>query len=186
MKKFLSLTLAATMVLSLGATALANDTTNTYNNGSNSPAYERDSKGLDENQALATYTLGKSYTVTIPDEINVGTETASATGMTVKAENVVIGINDTLTVTVSSTNGWAVNDKDDNTNTLAYKLNDGTSDITQNDTTILSVAAGENWNSETSKTLTATLTDTPKKSGTYTDTLTFSVGVTTPSDPAGE
>lgn len=158
MKKIVSLVLVLALALSLSIPAFAAD--NTLNSTTQS------------GNTTATYTMAKSYTVTIPDAITVG-----GSAITVKAENVVIDPKDTLEVKVSSANGWNLTYQGDR---LAYHLAKDSTEVKTDNALVLSVAAGTATGSQA---LTAALNSdvTVTKSGTYTDTLTFTVSISTAS-----
>ena len=152
MRKIVSFVLAMVLVLSMCMTVSAA----TIDKNSEQTA-----------TTTATYTKGEGYTVTIPADITVGGEAIS-----ISAADVMIDPGETLKVSVASANSWKVKNGEE---ALAYKLNDGTADIKADDTVVLSVAAGTATGSVD---LTAELDNvTATKSGTYTDTLTFTVAV---------
>lgn len=153
MKKLLSLALVLAMVLAMSTTAFATEITG--NSGSTDITY--------------TYEAPvDSYVVTIPDSMPVGT------GATVSVSDIVLAVGYQLTVSVSSTqydNGWKLKNNGD---TLNYTLKIDNTDVANNGT----VLTAKNGN-EVSKTLVTAVPkgQKPKYSGSYTDTLTFSVSV---------
>lgn len=153
MKKLLSLALVLAMVLAMSTTAFATEITG--NSGSTDITY--------------TYEAPvDSYVVTIPDSMEVGTDA------NVSIKDVVLAVGYQLTVSISSTqydNGWKLQNNGD---TLNYTLKIDGTDVTNNGT----VLTAKNGN-EVSKTLVTAVPEgqKPKYSGSYTDTLTFSVSV---------
>lgn len=113
-----------------------------------------------------TYSVAHSYTVTIPDSMTIGTPTE------VSVTNVVIGADQGVAVTVSSTQynaGWQLSD---GTNTVGYTLQIAGKDI-ENNGKILYTTAGE----DATATLNTAVIKTPIYSGEFTDTLTFKVEI---------
>lgn len=136
-------------------------------------------------ETVVKYEVAEKYTVTIPKDVTFTSDEGGTTKTeTVSATEVFIGDGKTLKVTATGANkveGSEFRMKDAATNYLAYTLtttDKGAGVAVAAGGTVLSVAAGTN-NKEAS--LTYTLTDTAKKAGTYTDTLTFTVAVEDPS-----
>ena len=110
-----------------------------------------------------------TYTVTIPATINEGES------FTVKATEVVLNTDQTLTVTLQSdftlTNEQGAE--------LGFKINDG---AIVNNTQLISVTGNGDKNTPLAKDsdlLTAEVTEESKYSGTYTGTITFIIAVNT-------
>ena len=113
-----------------------------------------------------TYSVAHSYTVTIPDSMTIGTPAE------VSVTNVVIGADQGVAVTVSSTQynaGWQLSD---GTNTVGYTLQIAGKDI-ENNGEVLYTTAGE----DATATLNTAVIKTPIYSGEFTDTLTFKVEI---------
>ena len=113
-----------------------------------------------------TYSVAHSYTVTIPDSMTIGTPAE------VSVTNVVIGADQGVAVTVSSTQynaGWQLSD---GTNTVGYTLQIAGEDI-ENNGEVLYTTAGE----DATATLNTAVIKTPIYSGEFTDTLTFKVEI---------
>ena len=150
MKKLLSLALATVMLFMISATVCAQEITD--NSGS----------------VTVTYTSEVTYTVTIPDSMTIGTPAE------VSVSDVTIGADQGLSVTVSSdqyNEGWQLTD---GTNNVGYTLKIGNSyDDLANGGEVLYATAGEN----VTTTLNTVLKASPIYSGTFTDTLTFSVDI---------
>lgn len=154
MKKILSLTLVLTMVLTMSVTAFAAEIDMNTNNKTGSTEI--------------TYTVSDSYVVTIPDSMTVGTNAS------VSVSNVTIAKGYDLAVSVSSNqynNGWKLKNNDD---AIGYSLKINNEAVANNGT-VLTAESGVS----TSITLVTALAGnkSPKYSGSYTDTLTFSVAV---------
>lgn len=148
MKKILSFALVLAMVLTMSVAAFAAEITD----GSGS--------------VDITYEVPDSYIVTIPDSMTVGADA------NVSVSDVIIASGNLLTVSVSSeqyNDGWKLINGDD---TVGYTLKMDGADIANN-ATVLTVKNG----GTASQTLTTALSGTPIYSGSYTDTLTFSVSV---------
>lgn len=159
MKKLLTLTMVLIMALAMSVPAFAADVDQ-----------ESDPKTGD---MLATYTEAQTYTVTIPDTIDVAKQGDAAVAVTVSASDVVIDANQTLKVTVSSANTWKlVSEEGGEFNYGLYK--GAETNALGNHAEVLSVAAGTATGSVA---LSAKLTEAVTKSGTFTDTLTFTVAV---------
>ena len=126
-----------------------------------------------------TYGVEDSYVVTIPADITLSAGAAST--MEISAADVVIGYGEQLTVSVSSTNyadsKWYLVDTANAENKLEYSVKNGENAVASGDA-ILTVDAG------TAETATATLTtqlvDQATVSGTYKDTITFTVSTSAP------
>lgn len=116
-----------------------------------------------------TTTLAKSYaesyTITIPAEVSMDEQAVSAE-LAVAATDVLLNDGDVLKVSVASDNDWNLVHASDSECKVAYELS-ATGDV-------LTIHSGD---TEGSTELTATVTGTPSKAGTFSDTLTFSVDV---------
>ena len=117
-----------------------------------------------------TYTYGSSYLISIPTTTTVGTDA------TVSASNVVLHKDETLSVSVSSTqyadNSWQLKNGD---NFIPYTIKANDTPLANNDT-VLTAQSGEN----PSVTLSTALAEPSKPlsyAGAYTDTLVFAVDV---------
>lgn len=118
-----------------------------------------------------------SYLLTIPDgEIDI----KNGADMSVAVRKVMIADNQVLDISVYSPNEWyLVNSKTGSTEKLKYDvtLENGTKLTGEEPYTLISVNAGEYSEEHIRANLKATVTGTPKVSGTYRDTLTFKVSV---------
>lgn len=156
MKKFFAILLAIAMMATMSVTAFA--------------ATIEGNEGTVE----VTYGVEDSYVVTIPATIDLSEDAAS--NMEISAANVVIGYGEQLTVSISSANyadsKWYLVDTENAENKLTYSVKLGDADLASGDV-VLTVDAG------TAETATATLTTalvgTATVSGTYKDTITFTV-----------
>ena len=152
MKKLLSLALVLAMMLTMSTTAFAAEIKQDTENKT----------GTTE----VTHTVSDSYIVTIPDSMTVGTDA------TVSVSDVTLAEGYSLAVSVSSTqydNGWKLKNGDD---TLGYTLKIDNEDVANNGIVLTAESGGTG-----TKTLVTALDGTAKYSGTYKDTLTFSVNV---------
>ena len=160
MKKMLSLVLALVLMLSMSLTVAAANGIN----GSSSGTVE------------VSYNTEESYIVTIPSDVALSTTGVNGT---VKAESVLLEAGKSLTVSMASTNGFAVEYED---SAIAYTVEAGGSTISVADSTqavtVLTVESGTTTGEET---LTFKTTDTAiqaaTQSGEHTDTLTFTCAV---------
>ena len=164
MKKFLSSVLCLVMLLSTTIPAFAADVTT--------------DGGAQE--TLVTYGMSEFFTVVIPADFDIDGATKKATA-DVSATNVMISHDAVLEVTISGNDyvdGWELIDTAEATNKLTYTIGStaGGADIV-NGSVVLAVAAGEAWDTTTTETMHFTVVDELTKSGAYTDTLTFTVGV---------
>lgn len=161
MKKFFAILLAIAMMATMSVTAFA--------------ATIEGNEGTVE----VTYGVEDSYVVTIPATIDLSEDAAS--NMEISAANVVIGYGEQLTVSISSANyadsKWYLVDTENAENKLTYSVKLGDADLASGDV-VLTVDAG------TAETATATLTTalvgTATVSGTYKDTITFTVNTSAP------
>lgn len=158
MKKIISLALAVMMIATMSVTAFAA----TIENGTGT--------------VEVTYGVSESYTVTIPADITLTANQES--DMEISASDVVIPYGNELTVSISSTNytdsKWYLVEAANTANKLEYSVKNGENAVASGDT-ILTVAAGTAENQTVN--LTTKLVGTATHSGTYKDTLTFSVSV---------
>jgi hypothetical protein len=176
-KRFLALTLALTMAMGMTMTAFATEV--------ETKTLSKDSK---ENTTKAEYEVAQTYTVTIPSDVTVTTDGATAT---IKATDVLIGEKDTLSVTLKSAN--CENDTyylKYSDSKIVYTIKKGDDAVADN-SAVLTVTAGQKIDANTDKaaseavassgivnlTLAADTTEIAKatKAGIHTDTLTFTV-----------
>ena len=159
MKKILTLALAAAMLTATGITAFAAPITANSNPKTGG--------------TYVTYAVDPVYAVVIPESVTLGdtavTETIKIYGAD-ENSNVVIGKTQKVNVALTaSTNGFNVKNADGET--IAYTVNDknAVADLT----TVAECAAGAKQNTD----ITFKKTGETKYAGTYTDTLTFTIGV---------
>ena len=143
------------------------------------PAFATDLTEATSGQTIVTYGMSESFTVVIPGNFTIGND--GSANANVSAENVMLGANKSLAVTISGddyVDKWELIDQAEASNKLTYTIGstEGAADIV-NDSIVLLVGAGEAYNSIVTETLYFTITDTLTKSGTYDDTLTFTVYV---------
>lgn len=178
MKNVLMILLGAALVLSLaGVGAVAADTTTntngTWNEGNG--------------EITVSYTIGESYSVTIPADVVIPELGTPYTGdFTVNSAT--MGSNSNLEVTVTSTYGWQMKRAtDDNENVIPYTMSykdtngaDASVTVDDDDNSVTIYSSGDSVTEEEAITNTLSFTvsaDTtlPTMAGTYTDTLTFTV-----------
>jgi len=164
-KKILSFVLVAVIMLSMATTSFAVEVTSNGGSG----------------ETVVTYGMDEGFTVTIPANFTIdSTKKATAD---VSASNVMIAHGKVLEVAVSGddydvTGSWELIDEVEASNKLTYTIGtteDGTDIV--NNSVVLSVGAGEAYGSTVTETMHFTVIDELSKSGTYKDTLTFTVGV---------
>lgn len=162
MKKILSMVLVVMMVLSMIPAAYATNITIDGNQTANT---------------VVTYGLDEGYTVVIPDSVALNADGVGTA--TLSASNVIIASGKTLNVRISGadyTTAWELIDQADPDNAVAYSIKKSGAEIKNNDV-VLSSASGANWNSSVSSVLDFAITGEIAKSGSYKDTLTFTVSI---------
>jgi hypothetical protein len=172
--RILAMALALTMVLGSTCTVFADTTINQDT--------AEDSRKAD---VVVTYEVTDTYTVTIPADTTIGSDYQN-TGI-VSASDVVIGENETLKVTLSSTNQFKL--KYGNSE-VAYSIKAASTttesgvdkDTLENNDTVLSVSPSSTAaKAAGSTTLTFKTSETEvakaSKAGNHTDKLTFTVFV---------
>ena len=151
MKKFIALAIAVLMLAALAVPAFAQ---------------EQDIAENGSGRVEVTYTVGESYSVIIP----------AAMTMETAADVKVVGhVASAKAISVASENGWKLKKGNDEAEYKLVKI------VEQQETTLDTTAAilvsetGDNVNSKV--TIKAVWkTSAPQAMGTYTDTLTFTVG----------
>lgn len=160
MKRALSLVLIAAMMLSCVPAMAAEINTNTSQSGNTVVQY-----GVDE-----------SYIVTVPDSARIDAEGLG--NINVSVSNAMLASNATLKVYItgdSYANGyWYLNSRDNATNKLQYTISKNSVELGANGE-VLSVDAGQAWNSTVTAELQLRLEAEVSQAGTYSDTLTFVV-----------
>lgn len=131
-------------------------------------------------ETVVSYGMDESFIVTIPSRLRISYE--SDTGeMDISASNVMIGDGKVLEVTISSenyNNRWELEYTRTPYTRLTYRI--GTTEYGRdivNNSVVLSVAAGEAYNSTVTQTLYVYVSETLRYSGTYKDYLTFTVSI---------
>lgn len=162
MKKLITLLLTAALAITAATTAFAADTQVTAApNGTPNPS---------SGDIYVSYEVQPKYIVTIPKNVTLNATDPSK----VTATDVTIPYGQTLTVTLSSDTGFKVKagTKPEDP-TLTYKVWKGTTEVTNVKNTVLEVKSGTG-----SAELKFVLDDkNVTYSGTYTDTVTFTVSV---------
>lgn len=145
-------------------------------------AVEIDSGDSQTTDTLVTYGPSSGYTVVIPESIVIpySQGKGDSTTITVSASDVMINHGSTLDISISgqSNNKWLLVDSKNNNNNIEYII--GTTaadDDVIEDSTILTVPAGDYWNGTKSTTLHLTVNENVQNTGSYSDTITFTVGI---------
>lgn len=164
MKKIITLALAAVMVLSASATAFAADTVI-------GPESEPKNGSTE-----ITYNVAPTYTVTIPDTVNLDTATSTANNMNITASNVVIPKGKQLVVKLTGTSGTdnALTVKTAEGAEIAYTITKDASNVAVGDTVL---AVNPETANNGSSTLKFIAPDSVTFAGIYSGTVTFTVSV---------
>lgn len=140
---------------------------------------------------IVSYDMNESYTVVIPADFTIGSSGKASADIT--ASNVVIDDGKFLEISITGDDyidSWLLIDTKNSSNFITYAIGseeDG-NDI-ENNSVVLSISAGEIYDSTITKTLYFSIEDEITKSGTYVDTLTFTANITgeaTPPTPPPE
>lgn len=140
---------------------------------------------------IVSYDMNESYTVVIPADFTIGSSGKASADIT--ASNVVIDDGKFLEISITGDDyidSWLLIDTENSSNFITYAIGseeDG-NDI-ENNSVVLSISAGEIYDSTITKTLYFSIEDEITKSGTYVDTLTFTANITgeaTPPTPPPE
>ena len=143
--------------------------------------------GVESGTTEVKYSVDGSYTITIPETINLISHTEAAEA-TISASNVYIPYCTKLVVSVSSTsyygNAWHIADTaaNNSSNTIAYSIKNSESVDIKNNDAILEVNMGETEGAST--TLNFKLNEKVTKAGEYSGTLTFTAGIVDTERPA--
>lgn len=160
MKRALSLVLIAAMMLSCVPAMAAEINTNTSQSGN----------------TVVQYGVNESYIVTVPDSARIDAEGLG--NINVSVSNAMLASNATLKVYItgdSYANGyWYLNSRDNATNKLQYTISKNSVELGANGE-VLSVDAGQAWNSTVTAELKLQLEAEVSQAGIYSDTLTFVV-----------
>ena len=165
MKKIVSFMLVLVMAMSMSMTAFAADTT-------------IDIDSAQSAQTVVTYGQSEGYTVVIPESVVIDAVSLKGSA-TISAENVVIAAGKTLNIKISGhdyDDAWELISSASDKLTYLIGTTEGDDDVV-NDSVVLSAAAGLYWNSKLEEVLHFTLDSDVEKSGTYQDTLTFTVSI---------
>ena len=159
MKRLLSLALIIAMMFMMSANVYAETITN-----------DGTVSGNQNQNVTISYTSNVSYTVTIPDSMTIGEEA------TISVSNVMIDVDQGLSITVSSaqySDGWWLEDQSTK-KTVGYTLkNENSGADLPNNGTVLYTTSGV----DAEATLYTEIKRAPLYTGTFTDTLTFSIKV---------
>ena len=133
----------------------------------------------DSHSMVVNYGMNESFTVVIPPSFDI--DMSGKSDVSISASNVLISDDTTLTVVISGADyagNWELIDITENSNRLIYNIGttEGGNDIV-NGSVVLSVAAGEAYNSTVEEVLYFSIAEDIVKAGTYQDTLTFTVSV---------
>ena len=162
MKKLIALTLCLCTLLSLGTSAFAT-------------TIDEGTIGNSANTTLQ-YGMDVGYIVEIPDAIRV--DASGAGSASVKISNALLPSGTRLDVTILGNSyadgAWHMKDTQDANNKLGYTITGNSVEFASGDV-VLTVNAGEAYNSTKTCGLQLRIIDAITKAGTYTDTLTFTV-----------
>lgn len=196
MKKALSILLVLCMVLSICPTTFAEvwicPNCNTEGVGSECPqcgVFDLCTNcgmcycgySSEQYETLVTYGVEKSYTVVIPDNVNIPDYQVPGIA-TIAVVKALLNSRETLSVYitgdsyVSSQAAWMLT-SNNHAPELYYHVIANNEQLAHNDL-VLSVKAGEAWNSTVSKVLNFELITKPEHAGLYTSALTFVVDIT--------
>jgi hypothetical protein len=184
--RILATALALTMVLGSTCTVFAASNAQTVDQTATSE--EAKSKTVE-----VKYTVAKTYEVTIPADVVLTSSANYTETKELKADKVLIGENDTLKVTMKSSNASAgsfyLSNGSTKKSTIKYDITVGTDDSALSANTdgneVLSVTPDTDNTGAASKTVnlkfatSSTEVEKAAQSGDYTDTLTFTVSVAT-------
>lgn len=167
MKKTISLLLVLVLMLAVAMPVFATEITT-------------DATGSNAGETVVTYGFSQSFLVVIPADFEISSSTKMATA-DIKASDVVLAYGKTLNVKISGhdyDDAWELIDVASADNKLEYTIgtSEGANDIVNN-SVVLSVAAGDNWDSEVVETMYFKVIDNNTTAGQYSDTLTFTVSV---------
>jgi len=179
MKRILSGALALALTLSLSVNAFASFDIDTKPMDSSDITVTIDT--TEDQDVEVTLDVAPSYTVTIPQKVELAAPAAGSTesnytqDAAVSAENVLLKKGEVLKVTINSASEFKMAEETDSNTQLAYtvKVNDS-ADAIVNDG---EVAAFESKADEQSVTLHFATTAAPAYAGTYKDTVTFTIAV---------
>ena len=181
LKLIISMCVAVAMLMSISVTAFAAELNQETTSGNAIAVYQA-GVVIDDNNTPddpTDDTMGGTYTVTIPDFINVAGKDATATVYDVVAQDVLIPFNTSLKVSVDFENHLKLNDNTDTIISYDLKSNpqsEGTLSSISTGNTVLTVAAGTP-DAVTTSQMSANITEVPSYSGIYENTVTFNVAV---------
>ncbi len=128
-----------------------------------------------DQQVVVEKTFEQSYEIVIPDSTD---SLAEGQTFNLSAANVLIPHGQTFKVSVTSSNGWKLRDKNnpENPSLISYlmRYGDNESGITNKTETVLTVGNGAGSGNVD---LTVISIDDPQMAGTFSDTLTFNVDI---------
>ncbi|MGN0537126.1 MAG: hypothetical protein ACI4M3_04025 [Acutalibacteraceae bacterium] len=172
MKKIITSVLAATFALSATATAFAADTTITADeNGEPNPS---------TGNTTVTYSVAPTYTVTIPEMVQLDTVSSNATvnEATIKAENVVVAKGKQVVVKLTGASGtdnaFTVATTDGEGAEITYTVKNGSTYVNIGDAVL---TVNPESDSSGSSILKFIAPNEVKYAGTYEGTVTFTVSV---------
>ncbi len=202
MKKFLAIALAVLMIAAMAIPAFAADEVRAFDDQekivTDEDTPEEADGSVDPNadktqDFLVEYGVDQSYTVTIPADVFFDADSLQTSGdyngnymitRVVKADDVKIAGDETLTVKVASANEWTMPDTNGKSVAVDYGATIGTADekfTNKEDNTVLTVEAPEANNGTEGRDGTATITFFTigtAQEGNYRDVLTFTISVT--------
>lgn len=179
-KKIISFVLALAILAAMSTTAFAAELNQNTTQGDAKVVYKA-GQTVDDNgtEDPTDDVMGGTYTVTIPEYIVAAKQGDTPTAYNVTAENVLIPYNTSLKVNVTTTNKLKLTDNTATAIGYDFKANpqgESTLATVASGSTILTKAAGDPDTAVTSQ-VAAVLTESPDFSGTYIDTVSFTIVV---------
>ena len=181
MKNVLMILISLAVVFAMAGAAGANDVNQVNQNSQDQKA-----------DTQVTYTMDESYIVTIPVSVPLEMEDNAhvATGSEpISADNVRINAGKVLKVKISGHDydgNWVLKETEQGSGTLTYKIKNDQGSELENHAVVLSVQAGTGWNEGRFTRVSEILsfeTEEVKISGSFEDTLTFTVSVESSQTP---
>ena len=174
-KKLISLALVCAMILALGATALATDTTIEPTGGN---PYDVTPKPGNANTTVE-FSVDPAYTVTIPARVVLekGDDGKYSNSGDLKAENVFLNEGKEIVVSLTSASKFNLKTSAESTYNLPYTASTVAFGSITDKTNGGIVAKFQTSTAEQPVSVTFTTDETPRYAGTYTDPVVFTIEV---------